>query len=131
VRRHGKSLALSANQGSSAAAIRLTLRVSKKVNPIFSAYFVNRVSGTTRACFSRVRGYFSAVSKIEEIELALEQLPLTDFVKVAVWVGQRCQQLALSPEANDKSQGAVRDHSAFLSSYAPQDEGLYDDATSR
>jgi hypothetical protein len=25
-------------------------------------------------------------------------------------------------------QAVVRDHSAFLNSYAPQDEGLYDDA---
>jgi len=68
------------------------------------------------------------MSKIEEIEQALEQLPLTDFVKVAVWVDQRCQQLAVSPSATDSSPAVIRDHSAFLNSYAPQDEGLYDDA---
>jgi hypothetical protein len=33
--------------------------------------------------------------------------------------------------ATDKSQTAVGDHSAFLNSYAPQDEGLYDDAAAR
>ena len=71
------------------------------------------------------------MSKIEEIEQALERLPLTDFVKVAVWVDQRRQRLESSPAAIDKSQGAARDHSAFLNSYAPQDEGLYDDAATR
>jgi hypothetical protein len=29
------------------------------------------------------------------------------------------------------SDAAVRDHSAFLDSYAPEDEGLYDDYSSR
>jgi hypothetical protein len=33
--------------------------------------------------------------------------------------------------ATDISQAAVRDPSAFLISYAPQDEGLYDDAAAR
>jgi hypothetical protein len=68
------------------------------------------------------------MSKIEDIERAVEQLPLTDFVRLAVWVDQRRQQLAISPAAADKSQAVVRDHSAFLNSDAPQDEGLYDDA---
>jgi hypothetical protein len=71
------------------------------------------------------------MSKIEEIEQAVEQLPLTDFVKLAVWVDERRQQLAISPSAADKSQTVVRDHSAFLNGYAPQDEGLYDDAAAR
>jgi hypothetical protein len=71
------------------------------------------------------------MSKIEEIEQALEQLPLTDFVKVAVWVDQRRQRLESSPAATDKSQAVLRDHNAFLNSYAPQDEGLYDDAATR
>jgi hypothetical protein len=71
------------------------------------------------------------MSKIEEIEQAVEQLPLTDFVKLAVWVDQRRQRLEISPSATDKTQAVVRDHSAFLNSYAPQDEGLYDDAAAR
>jgi hypothetical protein len=71
------------------------------------------------------------MSKIEEIEQAVEQLPLRDFVKLAGWVDRRRQQLEISPPATDKVQAAVRDHSAFLNSYAPQDEGLYDDATAR
>jgi hypothetical protein len=71
---------------------------------------------------------FYAMSKIEEIEQAVEQLPLKDFAELAVWVDQRRQQFQISPSATDKSQTAVRDHSAFLNSYSPQDEGLYDDA---
>ena len=71
------------------------------------------------------------MSKIEEIERAVEQLPLTDFVKLAVWVDQRRQQLAIFPSVADESRTSVRDHSAFLNSYAPQDEGLYDDAEAR
>jgi hypothetical protein len=82
-------------------------------------------------CFSAERGYSSAMSKIEEIEQAFEQLPLTDFAKLAVWVDQRRQQLEIFPSSADKSQVAARDHSAFLNSYAPQDEGLYDDAAAR
>ena len=71
------------------------------------------------------------MSKIEEIEQAVEQLPLKDFAKLAVWVEQRRQQLQMIQPATDKRQAVVRDHSAFLNSYAPQDEGLYDDAAAR
>ena len=60
------------------------------------------------------------MSKIEEIEQAVEQLPLTDFVKLADWVDRRRQKLEILP--------LIRDHGAFLNSYAPEDEGLYDDA---
>jgi hypothetical protein len=45
------------------------------------------------ARFSEKRGYFSDMSKIEEIEHAAEQLPLKDFVELAVWVDRRRQQL--------------------------------------
>jgi hypothetical protein len=71
------------------------------------------------------------VSKIEEIEQAVEQLPLTDFVKLAVWVDERRQQLEITPRPNDHGLTEGRDHSAFLNSYSPQDEGLYDDAAAR
>ena len=71
------------------------------------------------------------MSKIEEIEQAVEQLPLTDFVKLAGWVDQRRQQLEIFPSSADKGHGATRDHSASLNSYAPQDEGLYHDAAAR
>ena len=80
--------------------------------------------------FSGTRLFFS-MSNIEEIEQAVEQLPLPDFVRLAAWVDQRRQQLEIFPPSTDKSRGAVRDHGAFLNSYAPQDEGLYDDAAAR
>jgi hypothetical protein len=69
------------------------------------------------------------MSKIEEIEHAVEQLPLTDFVKLASWVDQRRQRLEIFPSTSgpDKSQGVARDHSAFLNRYVAQDEGLHDD----
>ena len=65
------------------------------------------------------------MSNIEEIEQAVEKLPIQDFVRLAAWVDQRRQQLEVVPAANAGM--AARDHSAFLNSYAPQDEGLYDD----
>jgi hypothetical protein len=68
------------------------------------------------------------MSNIEEIEQAVEKLPVEEFVKLAAWVDHRRQQLEISPSVNDHSPTAARDHSAFLNSYAPQDEGLYDDA---
>jgi hypothetical protein len=81
--------------------------------------------------FAAARAGGSAMSKIEEIEQAVEQLPLTDFVKLAVWVDQRRQRLEIPPSTSDKSRAVHRDHSAFLNSYASQDEGLYDDAAAR
>lgn len=68
------------------------------------------------------------MSKIEEIELAVEQLPLKDVVKLAIWVDRRRRQLESSPSVADLGRAVARDHSAFLNSYAPEDEGLYDDA---
>jgi hypothetical protein len=71
------------------------------------------------------------MSKIEEIEKAVEQLAPAEFVKLGVWFDQRRQQLAIFPSVTDSSPATLRDHSAFLNSYAPQDEGLYDDAATR
>ncbi|HXJ96999.1 MAG TPA: hypothetical protein VMT20_29520 [Terriglobia bacterium] len=68
------------------------------------------------------------MSNIEEIEQAVEKLPLQDFVRLADWVEQRRLQLAIPSPQTSRSHVAARDHSAFLNSYAPQDEGLYDDA---
>ena len=68
------------------------------------------------------------MSNIEEIERAAEKLPLEEFVRLAAWVERRREQLRISPAVNDSGAITARDHSAFLNSYAPQDEGLYDDA---
>jgi len=69
------------------------------------------------------------MSEIKEIQQAVEKLPLEEFVRLAAWVERRREQLRISPAVNDSSAISARDHSAFLNSYAPQDEGLYDDAT--
>ena len=71
------------------------------------------------------------MSKIEEIEQAVEQLPLQEFTKLADWVVLRRQRLEAADTESPKDLLKVRDHSAFLTSYAPQDEGLYDDAAAR
>ena len=62
---------------------------------------------------------FLTMSKIEEIERAVEQLAPEDFSKLVAWIDQKRQN------------SGGRDHSAFLNSYAPEDEGLYDDAATR
>ncbi len=62
------------------------------------------------------------MSRVEEIERAVEQLPPADFAKLVVWVNQRRDRLS-----NVETDLITRDHSAFLTSYSTEDEGLYDD----
>jgi hypothetical protein len=64
------------------------------------------------------------MSKLEEIERAVEQLPLDQFAQFAMWLDRRRSELATTAPT-------LRDHTAFLNSYAAQDEGLYDDVASR
>jgi hypothetical protein len=64
------------------------------------------------------------MSKVEELERAIEQLPQEDFEKLSAWIDHRRKE-------NFSKAPAFRDHSAFLNSYAPEDEGLYDDAQAR
>ena len=59
------------------------------------------------------------MSKVEEIEHAVEQLPPEDFVQLAAWIDER------------RRAQPFRNHGAFLNSYAPEDEGLYDDLAAR
>ena len=59
------------------------------------------------------------MSKIEEIERAVEQLAPEDFAKLVAWIDQKRQN------------SGTRDHAVFLNSYVPEDEGLYDDAAAR
>ncbi len=67
----------------------------------------------------RLMLWFWAMSKVEAIEREVEQLPLEDFLKLAQWIEQR------------RGTQIIRDHSAFLNSYIPEDEGLYDDVAAR
>ena len=71
------------------------------------------------------------MSKLKEIERAVEQLPPLEFVRFVAWIDQRRQHLQIPRDSVDTSSTSVRDHSAFLSSYAPEDDGLYDDAPAR
>ena len=59
------------------------------------------------------------MSKVQEIEQAVEQLPPEDFIALAEWIDRKRQLQS------------TRDHSAFLNSYTSADEGLYDDAVAR
>ena len=58
------------------------------------------------------------MSTVQEIERAVEKLPPEDFSELVEWIAQRRGK-------------AVRDHGALLNSYAPEDEGLYDDVVAR
>ena len=58
------------------------------------------------------------MNTVEEIERVMEQLSQSDLEKLAAWIDRRRHTVQ-------------RDHSAFLNSYAPSDEGLYDEATAR
>jgi predicted nucleotidyltransferase len=59
------------------------------------------------------------MSRVQEIENAVEQLPPEDFSELAAWIDRK------------REIQNTRDHAAFLNSYAPGDEGLYDDAATR
>jgi predicted nucleotidyltransferase len=59
------------------------------------------------------------MSRVQEIENAVEQLPPEDFSELAAWIDRK------------REIHNTRDHGAFLNSYAPGDEGLYDDAATR
>ena len=68
------------------------------------------------------------MSKIEEIERVIERLTAEDFKKLSAWMAQRG---GVSGQPAKPAPLVFRDHSAFLNSYTPEDEGLYDDAQSR
>lgn len=61
------------------------------------------------------------MSRLEEIEQAIENLPPEDFAQLSDWMVRRRMQ-----EKRADGPIALRDHSAFLNSYSPDDEGLYD-----
>lgn len=64
----------------------------------------------------------------DEIKRAVEQLPPQEFAKLATWIDQKRQEILPPSTGREVS---ARNHSAFLNSYVPEDEGLYDDATAR
>ena len=68
------------------------------------------------------------MSRVEELERVIEQLPREDFEKLSTWMAQRCAERG---PGHRQAPTALRDHAAFLNSYTPEDEGLYDDAAGR
>ena len=70
------------------------------------------------------------MSTVEEIERVIDRLPAEDFARLSAWLDQR--QQARSTRCTEGRNAGVtlvsRGHSAFLSSYAPEDERLDDDA---
>ena len=72
------------------------------------------------------------MSKVEEIERIIEQLTAEDFEKLSAWVDQRRSENKKTPYPSPAGNTmAFRDHSAFLSGYSAEDEGIYDDAGGR
>lgn len=69
------------------------------------------------------------MSKVEQIERVIETLPPEDFDRLSAWMAQR--QRSSQSEQPIRGGSTVRDHSAFLNSYTPEDEGLYDHAAGR
>ncbi len=62
-----------------------------------------------------------------EVELkAGEQLSLP--VRLVETIGAGRWIITIRPSAIAGGESVMRDHTAFLNSYAPEDEGLYDDA---
>lgn len=78
--------------------------------------------------FQLMADYAVAMSRVEELERAIEELPNEDFERLSSWMDQRS---AKGGPAGGQAPLAIRDHSAFLNSYSPEDEGLYDDAPGR
>ena len=65
------------------------------------------------------------MSKVEELEREIEQLPPEDFAELSAWMARRRKEFS---QDNAHEPLSLRDHQAFLNSYAPEDEGLYDNA---
>lgn len=65
------------------------------------------------------------VSTVLEIERAADRLSPEEFAELACWVERR------RAERRDAAPLMLRDHAAFLNSYTPEDEGLYDDGPTR
>ena len=65
------------------------------------------------------------MSRVEELERVIEQLPKEDFEKLSTWMAQRCAERG---EGGGQQPLAYCDHHAFLNSYTAQDERLYQTA---
>lgn len=65
------------------------------------------------------------MSRVEELERVIEQLPKEDFERLSTWIAQRCAERG---QGGGQGPTAFRDQRAFLSSYTTEDEGIYETA---
>lgn len=90
-----------------------------------------RTNVKPRLLWAKFASNVSTVKTVEQIERVIEQLPAEDFEKLSAWMEQRrCVRSAPYPPPAGTPL-FLRDHQGFLNSYAPEDEGIYDDAASR
>jgi hypothetical protein len=68
------------------------------------------------------------MSKVEELEQVIENLPPEDFEQLSAWMARH---RAILPKSGVEGPMTFRDHGAFLNGYSAEDEGLYDDAQGR
>ena len=80
---------------------------------------------------AKVAANVSTLNTVEQIQRAIEQLPPEDFEKLFAWLEQRPRARPAHYPGPAGEPPVLRDHQGFLNSYAPEDEGLYDDAASR
>jgi hypothetical protein len=69
-------------------------------------------------------------SKLTEVTYEIELQPgeaLSLPQDAATIVGPGHWLISIRPADHASHDGPIRDHAAFLNSYAPEDEGLYDD----
>ena len=69
------------------------------------------------------------MNTVEEIEQVIAQLAPEEFGRLSSWIAER--NALTQPDPSSTPTGPRRDHSAFLNSYTPEDEGLYDNAAGR
>ena len=66
------------------------------------------------------------MTTVEKTERVIEKLPPEDFGRLSAWMVHRWEPPAPEPPAQPAV--PLYNHSAFLGSCAPEDEGLYDHA---
>jgi hypothetical protein len=75
---------------------------------------------------------FTMQTKVTEITYDVELRPgeaLTLPADAAAIIGPGRWRVSITSGENGLNKESVRDHSAFLNSYVPEDEGLYDDCS--
>ena len=69
------------------------------------------------------------MSTVAEMKAAFQHLPQKEAWELVDWIHEVMARRASA--GGEPAASACRDHSAFLNSYAPEDDRLYEDAQSR